>query len=257
MIRKLAALAAVLAPLSFVSADTKSPAILYESMRQQAIRMNTLAGNLDTPEDARALVGMFASEFRWSGRLGSRAFLRHFAQVEFDAAHDPAHGISEQQVAEAWNTYMQEIAAAPETRITAAEFHSIRDAHFASARYLFWRPGRETVFAMPALYNTQPGESLAPNCRPLEILVNLFSLQSSFENLTAARERVRKGMIFSDEIRKSLLSPAAHQSVGVVRFRVIPPNPITEAERLYAAQHGNRQLRAAQERLAENLLAGH
>ncbi|HWT65930.1 MAG TPA: hypothetical protein VN151_07425, partial [Terracidiphilus sp.] len=228
MIRRIAGLAAVFAPLAFFSADALPRLAAFEALRQQAIRMNTLAANLDTPGDARTLVGLFATNFPFvlSGRLTKRAFLDHLANAEFNAAHDPAQGISEQQVASAWNTYLNAIGAPLETHVTAAEIHYLRDDRYAASRYDFWTPGMENSFAMPALYNTQPDESLAPNCRPLEALLSLWSITDRYDNLIGARERLRRGKLLSEYFRQHKLSLAnSRRTVTVVTVTNAPPNP--------------------------------
>ena len=260
MIRRIAGLAAVFAPLAFLSADASPRFAMIEAFRQQAIHMNALAANLDTPTDARTLVGLFATNFPFvlSGRLANHAFLDHLANAEFNAAHDPAQGISEQQVAAAWNTYLNAVGAPLETHVTAAEIHYLRDDRYAASRYAFWTPGMENIFAMPALYNTQPDESLAPNCRPLEALLSLWSITESYDNLTGARERLRSGKLLSEYLRQHKLSLAnSRRTVSVVTITNAPPNPIGEAARLFALQHGDRQLRTLREHLADDLLAGH
>lgn len=258
MIRKLATLIAVFTPLTFFSADTTAHSdASFQSQRLHAIQMNTLAGNLRTPDDAHTLARLFTEEFsiELPGKLTDRRFLDHLAGAELNAARDPAHGISEEQVAAAWNTYLGEIGAPPETRVTPAEIHSLRDGHYAASRYFFWRPGMENIWSMPALYNTQPDGSLAPNCRPLEALVTLWGIDAIYENLSAARYRIRRGIVLSEQYKH--LKPAPAHRRASVSVSVSPPNPVAQAEYLYAQQHGNRQLRAAKERLAEDILAGH
>jgi len=257
MIRKLATLIAVFTPLAFVSADmTAHDNGTFQSQRLHAIQMNTLAGNLHTPEEAHTLVGLFAEEFsvELPGKFTDRRFLDHLAGAEFNAAHDPARGIAEEQVAAAWNTYLDAINAPPETRVTPAEIHSLRDGDYAISR-VFWRPGMETIWIMPALHNTQPDGSLAHNCRPLEALLMLWDIDNIYENLEAARYRIRHGIVLSEQFKQR--KPASTQDRATVSISISPPNPVAEAEHRFAQQHGNRQLRAARERLAESLLAGH
>src|SRR5579863_7148752 len=109
MISKLSLLAALLFPLSFLSAQ-QSP---YEMHRQVAIQVNEMAGHIASPDDARRLVdriaGIFANELppEWS----TRGIRRRIAQAEFESATDPSKLISEEQIADAWNRYVTEIGA--------------------------------------------------------------------------------------------------------------------------------------------------
>jgi len=101
---KLPILAAVLLPLTFISAQ-QSP---YEIHRQQAIRINEIAGHITSPKDAQRLVDMIAAMFGDELPPGwvTRGNRKQIAQVEYESATNPARLIAEQQVADAWNRFI-------------------------------------------------------------------------------------------------------------------------------------------------------
>lgn len=226
----------------------------FEIHRERAVAIQTLAVHLETPEDARRLVGMVAEIFSDDLPHGFRMerLLDRVAAAEYATAQDPAKRIPEQAIADDWNTFAREIKAPPEALVTAPEIHALREGMFWSAR-LMWRPGRETIWTVPGFYATQANGELDENCRMLEAYDVLWQLANQYENLQSARERLAKGITLAD------MEAAARQSQGSggggrVVFRVSPPDPVRMAEMQYVRQHGEIKMFQAAEKLTLDLL---
>jgi len=74
-----------------------------------------------------------------------------------------------------------------------------------------------------------------------------------FDDLRGPRERVRRGTLVSDEIRKRQENPPPRQNT-VVRLEVrVDTNPVRPAEFRYAQQHGPFVLNSVIEKLFDEL----
>jgi hypothetical protein len=243
-------LATILLPLTFISAQ-QSP---YEMHRQQAIRMNEMAGHITSPQDARRLVDMIARMFAdvLPPDLATRGIRQQIAQSEYESVTNPAKLIPEQQVADAWNRFISEIGAPDESRTSAEEIHYLRDGTYTTARLLWPRKEVQTIWVMPAIYAAEPDGRVAEGCRALETIKVLHDLAYEPENLQWARERARKGILYSEVIQQEQKQArGTGRSYGRVAIHVMPPNPVMTAGMRYVQERGE----AAMARAVEQLLS--
>jgi hypothetical protein len=221
--------------------DAAVPAVLtYEQHKQAAIRINELAGGIRSEADARAVVseiaGLFAKELppAWA----SSSIRHRVAHAEYEAARNPATLIPEQRIVDVWNQYVREIGAPDEAIVSVAEIHNMRDGSFTVAQ-LMWARGNQTVWTMPNVFALGADGKVADGCRALETIRVIHDLEDLFQNLRGARDRLQKGIVLSEEIKKRLRDPNP-QSHGTVRFEAhADTNPIRPAERRYSQEHGS------------------
>lgn len=233
-------------------ATAADAAMTYEQHKQAAIRINDLAGQIHSEADASAIVSeiatMFAKELPppWA----SAGIRDRIARAEYGAVSDPAKLIPEQRLADVWNQYVKEIGAPDEAIVSVAEIHNLRDATFTSAR-LMWAREFQTIWTMPNVFAIGPDGKVADGCRPLEALRMIHDLERFPQNLRAARDRVRKGIVASDRFKKSVeaQNPTARahsQLTGNAN-----PNPMLIAERRYLQEHSSGQYYRLLKRLFE------
>jgi hypothetical protein len=235
----------VAAPQS--SSSTESQATMqqrahdeYERHKQAAIRINELAGGIHSEADASAFVseiaGLFAKELppAWA----SSGILERVAHAEYETVRNPAKRISEQRVVDVWNQYAREIGAPDEAIVSVAEIHNMRDGSITVAQ-LMWAPGTQTIWTMPNVFALGADGKVADGCRAVEALRVIHDLDDLFQNLRGARDRLQKGVVPSEEIKKRVGEPT-RQPHGTVRFEAhADTNPIHPAERRYVQERGS------------------
>lgn len=211
--------------------------------REQALRLNQLAGGIQTVADAREFVDFVAGIFSRDllPALFSRRMRERIVEAEFAAATDPHKLIPEERIAEAWNTYVQTIGAPLDRRVTTAEVHNLRDSFFSTAN-LSWARGEHTIWTVPAIYATRDGGAMAEGCRAMESIRIFWDLANMPENLLSARTRVRQGVLVSDLLRQVQESPSMGTRGSSVLFSITSSNPVEVAEREYIAKNGIRAL---------------
>ena len=205
----------------------------YERHKQAAIRINELAGRIQSEADASALVseiaGLLAKEMppAWaSGGIRQRV-----AHSEYEAVRDPARLISEQRVADVWDQYAREIGAPNEAIVSVAEIHNMRDGSFAVAR-LMWAQGDQTIWTMPNVYALGSDGKVADSCRALDAIRVIHDLEDLFQNLRGARDRLQKGIVPSEEVKKRVVEPSPQPTArsGWKRTQIqilfVPPNDV-------------------------------
>jgi hypothetical protein len=110
----------------------------YERHKQAAIRINELAGRIQSEADASDLVseiaGLFVKELppAWA----SSGIRQRVAHAEYETVRNPARLISEQRIVDVWNQYVREIGAPDEAIVSVAEIHNMRDGSFAVAQLM-------------------------------------------------------------------------------------------------------------------------
>jgi len=227
------------------NASTASPQTMqprtpdeYERHKQAAIRINERAGRINSESDASAVVseiaGLFAKELppAWA----STGIRQRVAHAEYETVHNPAKLISEQRIADVWNQYVKEIGAPDEAIASVAEIHNMRDGSFTVAQ-LMWARGNQTIWTMPNVYALGPDGKVAHGCRALEAIRVIHDLEDLFQNLRGARDRLRSGIVLSDETKKRVAQPQPH---GTVRLEAhAGTNPIRPAEQRYLQEHGS------------------
>src|SRR5579864_8250107 len=92
----------------------------YERHKQSAIRINELAGRIQSEAEASAVVseiaGLFAKELppaRASGSIRQRV-----AHAEYETVRNLARLIPEERIVDVWNQYVKEIGASDEAIVS-------------------------------------------------------------------------------------------------------------------------------------------
>ena len=230
----------------------------YERHRQAAIQMNDLATRIDSEAGALAFVEGIAAVFAdllppaWAGP----SIRQRVAHAEYEAVSDRTRLIPEQRIADVWNKYVREIGAPEEAVVNAAEIHSMRDAAYASSQSLWTRGLNQTIWTMPNIYATAPSGKIANGCRAVEALRVIYDLDRMFDNLRSARDRLRKGIVLSDEIRKDLENTnPSRKTTGRLTSRTYI-DPLRPAEHGYMREHGLDRFNQLLERLFVELFPG-
>jgi hypothetical protein len=212
----------------------------YERHRQAAIRINELAGRVQSEADASALVseiaGLFAKELppAWA----SSSIRQRVAHAEYETVRNPATLIPEQRVVDVWNQYAREIGAPDEAIVSVAEIHNMRDGSFTVAQSM-WARGNQTIWTTPNLFALGSDGKVADGCRAIEAVRVIHDLEDLFQNLRGARDRVQRGIVPSEEIKKRAGEPRP-QTHGWVRLEAhADTNPIRPSEQRYVQEHGS------------------
>jgi len=225
-----------------------------ERHRQAANQINDLAERIHSEADAVAFVDKIAEFFAdtlppiWV----THSVRQQVAHAEFEAVSNPSRLIPEQRIADVWNRYVREIGASEEALVTAAEIHNLRDADFAVSQ-LWWSQTNRTIWTMPNVYAVGSDGKVAEGCRAVETLRVLYDLDKLFDNLRGARERVRKGVLLSDEIGKSLDNRAPKQKTTARLEAHVDTNPLRPAEYRYMQEHGPYILSGVMQKLFDEL----
>jgi len=222
------------------AAALREASLRSEQYRQAAIRTNELAAHINTEAGARAFVDSVADMFADSlppswATLGIRERIAH---AEYEAVSDPLRQIPEQRIADVWNKYVREIGASEEALVTAAEIHSMRDATFAAGQVMWSRGTNQSAWTMPNIFAVGGDGKVAEGCRAVEALRILYDLDRSFDNLRSARERLRKGVLASDAIKKSLENTKANQKTSARLEIRVDSSPLRAAEYRYMRERG-------------------
>jgi hypothetical protein len=229
----------------------------WQLMRAHAVAINDLSGHIQSLDDARKLVDLVAAEFskELPPKWATRSIRNRIARAEYEAAYDPGSLIPEQHVADAWNDYLQKIGAPPESYVTAAEIHTLRDSYYVTSQ-LFWVRGNQDIWTLPNIYAIGTDGKVANGCRALEVLNILWQLANQPEVLPGTRELVKKGELLSDRIKDPSKPPAPGSEkphVSAVSVHMMPPNPVQQAALQYMRAHGVRALNRAIEDLLKEL----
>ncbi|MFZ1919174.1 MAG: hypothetical protein WAU58_16485 [Terriglobales bacterium] len=212
----------------------------YERDQQAAIRINEAAGQIRLEADASAVVDEIADLLAkdlppaWTGS-SIRLRLSH---AEYEAVDTPAKLIPEQRVVDVWNQYVREVGAPDEAIVSVAEIHNMRDASFTGAQ-LMWARGMQQIWTMPNVYALGTDGKVADGCRALEALGVIHDLDGLFQNLRSARDRLRKGIVSSEEMKKRAANPNPQEHTTARLGAHTDPNPIRLAEQRYVQEHGS------------------
>jgi hypothetical protein len=227
----------------------------YEHFRQESIRMNELAGKIKSEADARAFVDSVADMFadNLPPAWVTAGIRERIAHAEFEAVSDPFRQISEQRIADVWNKYVREIGASKEAIVTVPEIHSMRDAMFATGQVMWSRGMNQSAWTMPNIYAVGEDGKVAEGCRAVEALRIFHDLDQLFDNLRGARERLRKGIVASDAIKRSMENTKATPKSGAQLRAWTDTNPLRLAEYRYVSEHGAEHLYLLVEMLFEEL----
>jgi hypothetical protein len=272
MDRKLALFAVALLPVALLCAQDQKPLSpaahmpspeamrqateMQQRVRQSAIQINDLAGHIQTPDDAHKLVDLIAGEF--SHELPPKWATRHIrnqiARAEYESAADPRALIPEQQIADAWNDFVERIGAPPDTLLATADVHYLRDAQYVSAQ-LSWARGMQNIWTVPAVYAVGQDGKVANGARALEAIGLLWGLASRTQDFQALHAAAQKGILLSDRIPHPEKPPAPGRVRSMVTFRTVA-FPIDLAARQYIRDHGAGSFNHAVEELLDDLIPG-
>ena len=224
--------------------------------RGVALRLNQLAANIHTPDDARVLVDFIADIFskQLLPALISSSIRKQIADTEFAAVINPHKLIPEQQIVETWNTFCRTIQAPPSCQVTAAEVHNLRDSLLTTTR-LLWDRGSWNIWAAPAIYATQADGSIATGCRAIESARILWDLACMPDNLTSAHVRVSQGVLASELFSRAQKRPSTKTHKSYISAGAGIRNPVEVAEREYVASKGTKALNKAVQAMLNQLLA--
>jgi len=164
--------------------------------------------------------------------------IRHrISHAEYESLSDAASLIPEQRIVDIWNEYVREIGAPYEAIVTVAEIHNMRDAEFVAAQKM-WARGIQTVWTMPNVFALGPNGKVAEGCRAMEAVRVIHDLDALFQNLRGARDRVKKGIVVSDEIKNHREGENARPQTTARLEAHSDTNPIRLAEHHYLQEHG-------------------
>ncbi len=211
----------------------------YERHKQAAIRINELAGRIQSEADASAIVseiaGLFAKELPSAWASGS--IRQRVAHAEYEAARNPARLIPEERIVDVWNQYVKEIGAPDEAIVSVAEIHNMRDGLFTVAQ-LMWARGHQTIWTMPNIYAVGTDGKIADGCRAIEAIRVIYDLDR-FQNLRNARDRVRRGVLVSEQIKNRETNSTPQAKGSVLLATQAEENPVQSSERRYVQDHGS------------------
>ena len=246
----------------------------YEPIRQAAIRVNDLAGNIHSEQDARTFVDAVAEELYGHHLSWITRGMRHrVAHAEYEAVSDPARLIPEQRIVNVWNEYVREIDAPEEALVTVAEVHNMRDAMYVVEQRMWKRDFGPSIWTAPDIHAVDADGRVADGSRALEALKILHDLYFQFQNLRSARERVQQGVLISDRLKAEDTGPREGAQQGVLvsgrqktedtKLAAKPfgglmgrkfSNPCQAADSHYMQNHGQRDYDRLLRRLLEELL---
>jgi hypothetical protein len=210
----------------------------YERYRQAAIRINDLAEHVQSEADATALVSKIAALFSkglppvWLANGTNQ----RVAKAEHQSVRDRAKRIREQRIVDVWNQYVREIGAPEEALVSRAEIHNMRDAEYTVAQHL-WARASQTIWTMPNIYAVGSDDKVADDCRAIGAIRLIYDLDR-FQNLRSARDRVKRGVLVSEQVKNRVDStPQAKGSVLLAAHA--EDNPVLSAEHLYVQEQGS------------------
>lgn len=167
----------------------------------------------------------------------SSSIRQRVAHAKYESVRNPVTLIPEQRIVDVWNQYVKEIGAPDEAIVSVAEIHNMRDGSFTFAQ-LMWARGNQTIWTMPNGYAHGSDGKVAEGCRALEAIRVMHDLEDLFQNLRGARDRLRRGIVPSEEIKKRVGEPNP-QPHGSVRLEArADTNPTRPAEQRYVQEHG-------------------
>jgi hypothetical protein len=226
----------------------------YERHKQEAIRINDLAGQIHSEADASALVaeiaGLFAKDLPPAWLTSS--VRQRVAHAEYKAARTPAELIPEQRLVDVWNQYVRQIGAPDEAIVSVAEIHNMRDGSLTAAQ-LMWAQGHQTIWSMPNVFALGSDGKVADGCRALEALRVIHDLDGLFQNLRSARDRLQKGIVPSEQVKKRARDPNQPLHASARLEAHADMNPIRPAELRYVQEHGSLSMEQFLSRLLDEL----
>jgi hypothetical protein len=211
-----------------------------ERHRQAAVRINDLAGQIQSETDANAVVAEIAAIFskEMPSAWVASGIDRRVATAEYQSVHEVAKRIPEQRIVDVWNEYLREIGAPEGTLVTVAEIHNMRDAELTVAQHL-WARGYQTIWMVPNIYAVGTDGKVADGCRAIEAIRVIYELDRFPQNLRSARDRIRRGVLASDQVKNHTAGLAPPKARGVLVAAHPDENLVRSAEQRYLQEHGS------------------
>jgi hypothetical protein len=175
----------------------------------------------------------------------ARSIQQRVAHAEYESVN--GHLLSEEHIVYVWNEYVHEVGGSDEAIVTVPELHILRDAEFITAKAL-WSRDSKTLWTVPSVYSLGPDGKVASDCRAVEALRVIYDLYA-FGNLRVARDRMRRGVVASDEIRATGTNQDRPAKGAVWLKAAADVNPNQTAVRRYIQENGA----AAYEQLLQRL----
>jgi len=91
---------------------------------------------------------------------------------------------------------------------------------------------------------------VADGCRAVEVIRVIHDLDGLFQNLRSARDRVRRGIVPSEEVKRRVEGLNLRTQATTRLVAHADTNPVRPAEQRYVQGHGSR----AYEQIAETLV---
>jgi hypothetical protein len=220
-----------------------------------------MAGSIHSEADAQTFVDTVSEELTGHNHMSwtTKSIRHRVARAEYEAASDQSRLIPEQRLVDVWNEYIREIDAPEEALITVAELHNLRDSMYIGASRFGWkRDVTQSIWTMPNIYALDANGKVANGCRAMEALKVIHDMHEMFMNVSAARERIRKGVVASDVVKQA--SQEANLSAPhapVVRTQLVARtyrDPVRPAAYRYRQEHGTRAYDLLLRRLFDELL---
>ncbi len=218
--------------------------VAWQREAKSSTRINALVGNIHSLKDSQLVVTLVVKDLgkRLPTELASRKMISMVATAEYRSVCQTNGLISEQRMATAWNEYLDAIGAPKDQRVSAALIYNLLDADYTRARQL-WGPGAARgLQTMPAIFAVGPDGKLRHGATALEAALALDDLGLVPENVKAARNRLKEGILYSDWLAERRKHPQRSTSTVVAVF-VEPrrPSPVALAARRYVREHGAAQ----------------
>jgi hypothetical protein len=115
---------------------------------------------------------------------------------------------------------------------------NMRDAEHTVAEYL-WARGDQTIWTMPNVYAIGTDGKVADSCRAIEAIRVIYDLYRLPQNLRSARDRVRRGVPLSEQVKNRVADSTPQPKGSVLLAAHAEENPVQSAERRYLQDHGS------------------
>jgi len=89
---------------------------------------------------------------------------------------------------------------------------------------------------MPNVYAVGTDGKVAEGCRAIEAIRVIYDL-NRFQSLRSARDRVRRGVLVSEQLRNRVADPTPQSKGNVFLAARADQNPVRDAERRYLQEH--------------------
>lgn len=206
-----------------------------------AIQINALIPHIHTQKDSQRVVNLVVKGLgsQLPQEFASQKMETLVAEAEYRSVSEPNGLIPDRRIADAWNAYLDKIAAPKDQQASAALIYNLLDADYTTALQIWNVPFGKGLQTMPAIYAVAPNGKLRHGATALEAARVIDDLATMPWRVQAARNRLRKGILLSDWLAQRRQHPPPPQNVhgGVFTF-ASAPYPVTVAAHKYVTVHG-------------------